>query len=377
VLADSAAASFGTELSRPTDRDFPGLWTENGVVYKGGQPYRGVGCNYFDLFLRILHDPTDETSLACLQKLSDEGIPFVRFAVAFDNSDWKRFITNQTEFLKCFDLVVRTAERAKIGLIPSFFWGFKSFPDLVNEPCNQWGKPDSKTCVLMRKIVSVMLERYKTSPSLWAWEFGNEPNLAADLPNATEFRKKGGTVHDDLSANTMVMMLAEFAKEVRRHDPHRLIISGNSAPRPSAWHNTAEKSWNSDTKVQTLEILRRDNPEPLDTICIHFYADHPATWAKGDADYLNAVHALAREMKRPVFIGEFGVASNGNNDETRKKFEKFLAVMESADVNLAAFWVFDFNAQSPKWNVTFANKRAYMLKLAAEANRRWNDSLTY
>jgi hypothetical protein len=375
---DSVKASIVAQLSQPTDRDLPELWQKNGVLYKGGQPYRGIGCNYFDLFLRVLHDPADKTTLAGLQKLSDAGIPFVRFAIAFDNNDWKLFITNREEFLQRFDLVVRAVERAKIGLIPSFFWQFKSFPDLVNEPRDQWGNPDSKTCALMREVVSVVVERYKNSPALWAWEFGNEPNLDADLPNAADFRKKGGTERDDLSAKDMVTMLTEFAKAVRQHDPHRLIISGNSHPRASSWHNTAEKSWKPDSKEQTLEILRRDNPEPLDTIAIHVYADHPATkemaaWAKNTVDYLNAVHDLAREMKRPVFIGEFGLASNEDEKATREKFEKLLADMESADVDLAAFWVFDCTSQSPKWNVTFDNSRAYMLKLAAKANRRWNN----
>jgi hypothetical protein len=40
-------------------------------------------------------------------------------------------------------------------------------------------------------------------------------------------------------------------------------------------------------------------------------------------------------------------------------------------IDLAAFWVFDRKHQDDTWNVTFDNDRAYMLKLVAEANRRW------
>jgi hypothetical protein len=46
--------------------------------------------------------------------------------------------------------------------------------------------------------------------------------------------------------------------------------------------------------------------------------------------------------------------------------------MEQAEVDLAAFWVFDLKSQNNSWNTTFDNDRAYMLKLTAEANRRWN-----
>ena len=41
----------------------PGLTVRRGDFYRGGHPYRGVGANYFDLFLRILADPTNTTSL--------------------------------------------------------------------------------------------------------------------------------------------------------------------------------------------------------------------------------------------------------------------------------------------------------------------------
>jgi len=41
----------------------PGLSVRKGQLVLAGRPYRGVGANYFDLFLRILHEPTNSTSL--------------------------------------------------------------------------------------------------------------------------------------------------------------------------------------------------------------------------------------------------------------------------------------------------------------------------
>ena len=258
-----------------------GLWQTNGVLFKEAQPYRGVGANYFDLFLRVPHEPANRTSIDGLERLGRAGIPFVRFAVAFDDTDWKVLLDQPEEFFRRLDSVVRAAERANVGLIPSFFWGFMSFPDLTSEPRDQWGNPDSK------------------------------------------------------------------------------------------------KSWKADSKEQTLEILRRDNPAPLDTIAIHLYADQPvrketAAWAKDHAEYLLAVRQLSREMKRPVFVGEFGLASPGATGDTKAEFERLLADLDQGQVDLAAFWVFDLASQSQDWSVTFENARAYMIKLTAEANRRWN-----
>jgi hypothetical protein len=374
---DEANPPAGEAAARPSVANLPGLSQSNGVVVYAGRPYRGVGCNYYDLFLRVLHDPANTTSLGGLRRLGDAGIPFVRFAIAYGRADWEVFFNNREVFLRRLDLAVKAAEQARVGLIPSFFWSFMDFPDLANEPRDQWGDPDSRTHAMMRQVVAAIVERYKDSPGLWAWEFGNEANLMADLPNAAQFRKPGGTEHDDLTAKAMAVMLAEFAKEVRRHDAHRLIIAGNSHPRASAWHNTAQKGWQPDSRQQTLEILRRDNPAPLDTIAIHAYADQPvskemAAWAFDHNDYLLAVRDLSRQMKRPVFVGEFGLASKGDEAATRMKFEQLLGAMERAEVDLAAFWVFDFEGQAQDWSVTFDNARAYMLTLTAEANHRWN-----
>ena len=375
----AAAAGSASPSEPPGGGRLLGLWQTNGVLFKETQPYRGVGANYFDLFLRVLHEPANRTSINGLGRLGRAGIPFVRFAVAYNEADWKIFLDQPEEFFRRLDSVVQAAEQAKVGLIPSFFWSFMSFPDLIREPRDQWGNPDSKTSALMRQIVRDIVERYKNSPALWAWEFGNEPNLEADLPNAAQFRKPGGTERDDLTSQVMVVMLREFAKEVRRHDARRLIIAGHSHPRASAWHNSAEKSWKADSKEQTLEILRRDNPAPLDTIAIHLYADQPianetAAWAKDHADYLLTVRQLSQEMKRPVFVGEFGLASKGEAGDRKAQFELLLADLDQGRVDLAAFWVFDLESQSRDWSVTFENARAYMIKLTAEANRRWNQS---
>jgi hypothetical protein len=353
----------------------PGLQVSGGAFLKDGRPCRAVGVNYYDLFQRVWRDPKDGSSLEGLGKLARAGIPFVRFACSgFAAKDWERYFAAKEEALDRLDLVVRAAEREGIGLIPSLFWSWE-LHRTVGEPRGAWGDPGSKTQARAREYVRDIVTRYKDSPAIWAWEFGNEANLMTDLPNAAQFRPPGGSERDDWKAAHLVTMLAEFGKAVRAIDPSRPIISGNSHPRPAAWHNSREGSWKADDREQSREILLRDNPAPLDTIGIHIYGGGPASkdvaaWAEDRAAYLRWVKGVAREAGRPVFIGEFGVEAKVDPTAVRAEFEALLDAMERAEVDLAALWVFDLPHQTT-WSASFENDRSYMLRLIAEANRRW------
>ena len=353
-----------------------GLQVKDGHFYKDGQVYRGVGANYFDLFRRVMREPTNTTSLAGLEQLSKAGIPFVRFAGPYSAQEWKLYVENKEEYLKRLDIVFRKAEEVKMGLIPSFFWTL-TLCETVNEPRDQWGNPQSKTAALMREYVKDVCTRYGKSPALWAYEFGNEMNLSADLPNAAQFRPKNGCEKDDVTSKILVSMLSNFAKEVRKYDPTRAIISGNSHSRASAWNNTASKSWKSDTLEQAKEILLRDNPAPLDTMGIHIYGDHTpekelGNWVQNRLAYFKWLRGLADDVKRPIFIGEYGCAIQESPEKNRETYEALLKEMTEANIDMAAFWVYDLPSQNKDWNVTFENSRAYMIPLAAEANRAWH-----
>src|SRR5689334_21608781 len=55
----------------------PGLSVAlNGTLLRNGAPYRGVGVNYIDAFLRPLRHPEDETYRDDFRKLATNHIPF-------------------------------------------------------------------------------------------------------------------------------------------------------------------------------------------------------------------------------------------------------------------------------------------------------------
>ncbi|MGA2500975.1 MAG: cellulase family glycosylhydrolase [Tepidisphaeraceae bacterium] len=361
----------------------PGLSVRDGVLLKAGKPYRAIGANYFSLFGRLLKDPADTSSLDQLPELSRAGVPFVRFAgCGFWPVDWKLYRENPEEYFRRLDLVVRKAEAANIGLIPSLFWYLSAVPDIVGEPLDQLGNPAGKSNDFIRRYTEEVVGRYKDSPAIWGWELGNEYNLDCNLPNANQHRPpvwpnlgtaRERSERDELKWEQLNVAMQTFAQTARRVDPHRVILTGHSIPRASAWHNWKENKWTADTREQFAEILLRDNPDPFDSITVHTYRNKNGRYS-GPADSIDGMIAACAEVaakaRKPLFVGEFGAERQAGPDKERAVFAEFIAAIEKHRVPLAAFWVFDQPDMEKDWNVTLTNDRAWMLENVRAANQR-------
>jgi hypothetical protein len=344
----------------------PGLTVRDGVLMKDGQPWRGIGVNYFDCFLRTLKDGNDTSYDAGFQTLGERRIPFARFcATGFWPRDMKLYQTDRAEYFRRLDGVVKSAEKHNVGLVASLFWHYACVPDLVGEPMDQWGNPQSKTHAWMREYVREVVTRYRRSPALWAWELGNEYSLQANLPNAKNHRPPvhpslgtatNRTERDEVTFTMVRVAFTEFAKAVREHDPDRLIVTGDSFPRLSAWHQEHEKNWKHDTKEQFQEMLAKANPDPVSGISLHAYEDD-------DERFAWAVE-VSRKLKKPIFIGEFGAQKE--TPEQAAKFQRLLKAIRASGIPMAAVWVFDYKRQG-EFNILPGTPRAYQLDAIAPA----------
>jgi len=346
------------------------------------RPFQGIGINYFSLASRLLSNPKDSTSLTNLSALAKAKIPFVRFMCgSFWPSEQRLYLTNREAYFERLDRVIRSAELAHIGLIPSFFWHLPTIPDLVGEPMRELGNTNSRSIALIRNYTKEVVSRYRGSPAIWAWEFGNEATLGVDLPNAAEHRppvvpqlgtSERRTELDELRFSDLRVAYVEFASSARSLDPQRLILSGNSLPRPSAWHNTHQHNWTADTEVQFREILWRDNPDPMNGISVHVYpSEKLPAGEKSIAATLMQVVQQAGVAGKPVFVGEFGISRRaGSIEEQKRQFGDLLAAIENAHIPLAAAWVFDYPGQDQDWNISFQNDRSIFLNMMAETNQR-------
>lgn len=347
-----------------------------------------IGINYYDCFVRTLADPADTSYVQGFEVLAQYEIPFARAAFCgYYSNQMRLYLDNRDEYFRRMDAVVAAAEIHGVKLIPSLFWWYPCVPDLVEEPCNRWGDPNSKTHAFMRRYVTDVVTRYLHSPAVLAWEFGNELNLAIDLPNAAQVRPPHPRHHgspekrgpeDDLTSEMMLTALGAFAETVRAVDPARPISTGHAMPRPSAFHQRTELSWAIDSRAQFIAELQTQTPASFDLMSIHLYpGERHQRFERGrEATYLELITAAqeaALQAGKTLFIGEFGALPSNppgmNIEQTKAEGLSMLSAIEACRVPLAALWVFDFEKQ-PGMNVRHDNARSFYLEALRDANRR-------
>lgn len=341
-----------------------GLHVENGRLLLGGKPFHGIGINYVDAFMRQLDSPGDPTTEKAFEYLVEHAIPFIRtVASGWGGPGMKLYQSDRTEYFRRMDLTVALAEKHHIGIICSMF--FPRWPkDLSGERnLDAWADPTSKTHALMATYIDEVITRYRGSPAIWGWEWGNELVLDCHLPNAAVLKI---LPEDHYSYAAMHKVYAEFARKVRQFDSYRIVESGDTIPRPSGWHQKQNNNWDKDTPEQLTELLMESSTDRLDLLSIHAYGDEMKQ------DRLPIAAAAARKLRMPLFVGEFGVPGP-STPASKREFKQQLAMLEDQKVVLAALWEFDVQpTPRPEWLISPANDRNYMLLAIEKVNRRSN-----
>lgn len=381
-------ASLAMPLNSQAE-SLPGLSAaRDGSLLLNGVPYRGVGVNYTDAFLRALRRPGDESYRDDFRKLGENNIPFARItACGFSASDYQLYFKDKEKYFQLLDGVVQAAEESNVGLIADLFWVSYTVPDLVGEPRDQWGNAQSKTRQFMRTYTREVVSRYLNSPAIWGWEFGNEYNNSTDMPDAWRTlppvdprlgRTRTRGPDDTLTTDIFTSALADFAKTVREIDGHRILLTGNNIPRFTAYHMLAGGR-GPDSRDQFATTLLRQNPGPFNPVCVHTAPVSPMPrFARQPVSYNELIQTCAgaaRSASKSLLIEEFitcppktecSVATRAQN------VNQVLAAIQSNNVSLASVWVYGREMIHDPNSLSFNDGSGSILQMIGDFNRKWS-----
>jgi hypothetical protein len=386
-LLSQAIAALPVSLQAASS---PGLSvTRDGTLLRNGVPYRGVGVNYTDAFLRPLRHPGDDSYLDDFRKLAANHIPFARIAACgYPASDYQLYLQDKEKYFKLLDGVVHAAEDANVGLIADLFWVSYTVPDLVGEPRDQWGNSQSKTRQFMRTYTREVVSRYVNSPAIWGWEFGNEYNLSVDLPDAWQNlppvnprlgRTRSRGPDDTLTTEIFTSALSDFARTVREIDGHRILLTGNHIPRLSAYHMLIEGRSGADSPAQFGKMLLRQSPGLFSPVCIHGGPmAGPLNLARRPVSYNELIHICAdaaRSASKSLYIEEFTTCSPRTECSVatrRESVNEVLAAIRANNVPLASVWVYGRKLIHDPNSLSFDDDTAPALEMIGDFNRKWS-----
>lgn len=348
------------------------------VICMAGRKYYATGANCYALFSYCLKDGGIDLTdaYASLDTLKNEGVSVVRFNCGvFYSEELSAYTEHRDDYLAALRKVAAYAEQCRIGLIPSFIWNYSAVSHYYDEPYRCWGKAGSRTVGFLTRYTGDVVTALREYKSIFGWEFGNELNLQADLPNWQE-RFDTEDPDDWTKGDDIHFAFRTFAGIVRAKDPDsRMILSGNATLRPSQYHQYAENSWDTDSAGQYRTITDLFNPYPINTVTEHVYEAGRKFADYGEVSLerqlAEAMYA-ARVLNKAYVVGEFGGVLP-SEEAYRRYYDAFL----HAGVQLSLIWNFalrgnvehSFTATEPRGRYLFGLIREYNEKYASESGR--------
>ncbi|MES3085070.1 hypothetical protein [Sphingomonas faeni] len=345
-------------------------------------PRQEIGVNMYDLFMVWLWGGDIRISPPKLATLGQLGIPFVRFPASGQFAEhWRRLERDPKSWWSTMDTLFVAAEHNGVMLVPSIFWEPASLSLYLGEPVRAWGNATSRTRRFARAYANAFVRRYRHSPAVLMWEFGNEMNIWADWPRSIEWWPRAdpsvthiNSLDDAVTSSAVLAAFTDFAEIVCKLDP-RSVQTGGDLPRADAWHR-AHQAAGRDSRAQFIENLQAITPKICRAMSVHLY---PARYGGPDNIFSNpkqlleAFQEAAAESGREAFLGELGVpsipAETAGSSGERRKFQDILDAIRASDIRYAAVWDYDRTKPDAAFNIRYDNARAYQLDAIIQINR--------
>eukprot|EP00039_Didymoeca_costata_P006827 m.93735 g.93735 ORF g.93735 m.93735 type:complete len:423 (-) comp13409_c0_seq1:189-1457(-) len=289
------------------------------------KPIALAGANIFDAFWECstgMNGPGTKSTSHAFQTATDNGIRVFRFFASLFQTSMQYWVHNETNYWNEFDMVIDLLETYNLYAIPSIGTDWHHVANAVTKGLNETTNDlimnkSSVSRLFLEKYTTQLITRYKEKKHILLWELGNELNLRTNLPPPHCGEQQC------FNTDAMSAFVADFVSIIRNLDGSRLISSGFSLPRSSAWHqehcplsgkcqaDPSQGYWGVDSIEQFAEMLTLQQRH-VDLWSIHHYADpHACYFSKDDCvnqsfPIINASTAAAYNAGKLLYVGEYG-----------------------------------------------------------------------
>jgi hypothetical protein len=338
-----------------------------GELILDGQPFAAIGVNKFDLLQQFVlptreHGPGSREAAAhdALELLGAHGFDLIRvnvspyypawFEEVFFDEDPSKERRERQRFFAGFDAMLDACDVQGIRVVATLVWNIENLGDLGHHSLAEGLRdPSSEGRRKVEAFIRAVVGRYRDRPTIAIWEIGNEWNLFADqqaldgpIPGSSygDAQHPGPVVRDDrnnFTSEDLGRFYRQTATLIRSLDPHHLITTGDSAPRPG----------DATTEDQLVASLRRTHPDPVDVISVHYYEEAmiAAGGTPGSPENLRLFQRAAEQIGKPLLVGEItvdpSVAGGYAGQEWARSVADTLAVIADAGIPLSLFWTFE------------------------------------
>jgi hypothetical protein len=380
-----------------------------------GQPLREISFNKHDLLHQFVpigdeHQGVDARPAAidALRTLGEHGFTTIRvnaspfypawFEQAFFDDSPEREAQKRASFFAGFDAMLDEADGNGVRIVATLVWNIENLADLGHHSLAE-GIRDPRSAGRRRveEYIREVVSRYRDRPTIAMWEISNEFNLFADLQHpggVLAGSDRGDHLHpgplvrdaqNNFTSGDLAGFYRDIAELIRSIDPHHLITTGTSAPRPAAMHllraARADKpvDWTQDSARELAEYISMLHPDPIDVISVHYYDDGMvgAGGVLGSPANLQLFRQIAGGLGKPLFIGEIGLHGeipglDYRSDEALTLLATTLPTIVELEIPLTLYWTFNddrsWNRQSVELKLRYGTTDA-PLDMIERANR--------
>ncbi|KAJ7038094.1 glycoside hydrolase [Mycena alexandri] len=333
VLGLFTAVSGETYLKRTVPKGF--VTTRGAEFELDGSPFAFVGANSYWLPLLTSAEDVEAT----FQEMNKAGIKVLRtwgfnainaselagalqsgltYYQVWNNTDWT--LNDGPQGLQRLDNVLEVALKYDIRVILAFTnnWvGYGGMELYINHitgaPTHDVFYTDPKIIASYQRYVKTIVNRYKGSPAIFAWEMMNEARCLGDLPAGPACVPGSGT-------------LATWYKEqsdfIRSLDPHHLITTGGEG---HFFWKTQDPVFSTDYNFNGQAGEDFDFDLTLPNIDFATYHMYPQTWypqldfpgsnfsvEAWGLFWIDAHANAAKKAGKPLILEEFGITGLAN-----------------------------------------------------------------